>query len=499
MNKLFTKEQIRAATSKLNSVLRDDDVDNGILFQPFVNTTITQDFSRKSLKRINVTGSNFLNCQFCSAAASGSRFFNVIFQNTDFSGSNFQYCYFNGVQFVDASVIKGANFSHSVFIECSFSNISIVESTLYDCHFEKCTFDKSIIRSNTLENSTISNCTIQEIDLAHVNLEYIKLDSVHMNNVILPPYQIPYIIGAPCYLQESNEKIYIYTDSGQITIKEYCRLYNELAAYFFSLKCYFPLANLLIANDKHIEAFEVIQHGIEEACDYFDFRMIKHYCRLACSNNSFTTEQLKTLYSLVTNLSYNKDWDVNILHSYMLNIGEIKEILLNNSVNKQCVDFLIKTTIDKDDLPSINALYNFIDLIIKEICSSAHVFSVELRHNSPYELYLTCIDMLPNVLLLISIMYSIFTTGNKSIEFFKNIEDTIHLHHTNRLHKYELEEKKIEIEIKKEELKRLKSAIKTYDTTSVVELEHALKCNSVELAKKITPEYLHYKISNFPE
>jgi len=377
--------------------------------------------------------------------------------------------------------------------------MTIIESTLYDCYFENCSFRNSTIRTNTLENSVICNCSIQCIDLAHINLEYTRFDNIKMTDVILPPYQVPYIIGAPAYLKQTDDSVYIYTDNGKVTHEGYCKKYDDLAAYFYSQKLYFPLANILIAKGKYSDAFNYIRLGIEESCDYSDFRLIKHYCRLACSDNHFSDAQLRVLYDLVTGLSYNNTWDVNTLHFYMLNIGEIRELLLNNSENKQRVDFIIRTNIDKDDLASINLLYNQVNTIIRESCSSTHIDSIELRHNSPYELYVTCIDALPYILLVVSTMYSLFSVGSKGLDLFKKFEETISVQQQNKLFKYELEEKKLDIELKKEQLKQAQKKNSGIITQSVIGLEHNLKCDSIETAQKITSEYLHYKISNIPK
>ena len=494
---LFSKEKVDNANAKLITFLSDKDVLNDSSFLGGGNTKISKNFTRKSLKRINVADIHFIKSKFKGSAGTGSKFTNTLFRSCDFTGSNFQYCQFNNVTFDTKTIIKGANFSHSVFVGCHFDNIIIIESTLFDCYFEKCTFFNSTIRTNTLENSTMQNCLIKNVDLAHINLEYMKFDNMTLENVILPPYQIPYIIGAPNYLQTTQDHVKVYTDNGDISIREYRNMYEDLAAHFYARKKYFPLANLLIASGKGQEAYECISLGIEEACDYFDFRMIKHYCRLACSNTEFTNLQLKNLFNQVVDLSYNNSWDINTLHFYMINIGEIKELLLNNSENKERVEFIVKTNIDKNDLVSVNELYNQINQIIRENCSTNHVDSIELRHNSPYELYITCIDNLPNILLFVSAMYSLFAVGSKGLDFLKKIEDTIRVHQQNKLFKYELEEKKLDIELKKKELEQSESKLIT--THSVVELEHYLKCSSIDIAKNITPEYLHNKISNNPK
>lgn len=495
MERIFTEDQCQSAIKQLKLILPDSGVYNGILFNQFCNTTVTQNFTRKSIKRAKITGSNFINCNFSGVAAAGSQIINSKFLRCDFTGASFQNCRFSKVEFGELSKIQGANFSHSLFVECKFDDISIIESTLYDCYFENCMLSKSVIRTSTFENSTLRGCSIFGIDLAHTNLEYIRFDSVRLQNVILPPYQVPYIIGALETLSLTENQVYIYSDNGNIPLDDYRREYNNLAAYFYSKKQYFPLANLLLAIGSDLVAFDYIRQGLVEACDYFDFRMIKYYCKLACASR-FTPNQLKQLFNLVMDLSYKNTWDIATLHSYMLNIGEIKELLLNNSESDQRVDFLIKTNIDKDSVIEINTLYNQINSILKSYGSESHTDAIELRHNSPYELYITCIDSLHNILLIISAMYSIFTIGNKGIEFLKNYEDLVQTHKQNKLLDYEIVEKKLDIELRKMELAQSKQQ-SSIPTCSVVELEHILKCNSIETAKTIPSDYLHFKESNY--
>lgn len=498
MKKLYEKEQVQQACAKIKKILPDCDAIDKNFSSQYFNTEISQDFTRKDLKRITVNKCKFIESKFNGVAATGSKFLEVVFSKCDFSGANFQYCYFVNSSFVENSLIKGANFSHSVFIDCTFEASTIIECTLFDCLFENCAFIASNIRTNTLENSTMRNCKLRNIDLAHINLEYMQFDAIKMENVILPPYQIPYIIGATNYIKNTVDNVQIYTDNGSITCQEYCSLYNDLAVFFYSHGEYFPLSNIFIALGKHDLAYECIRLGIQEACDYFDFRMVKHFCRLACSNDSFSHTQLKEMYDLVTDLSYNSDWDLNTLHSYLLNIGEIRELLLNNVSHAQRVEFLIKTNIQKDDLSAVNNLYKQVNEIIRDNCSNKHIDSIELRHNSPYEFYIVCVDMLPNILMFIGAMYSILAASNKFVDIYKNFEETRRVHQQNEFYKYELEEKKLDIEIKKKQLEQMQEqslAKKTSGIYMVNEIEHSIKCNTLDVAKNIAPEYLHFKYS----
>lgn len=499
MKKLYAQDEIQQAQCKISRLLPDYEMLNKHFFAQFYKAEITQDFTRKDLKRISISKCKFIDSIFNGVAATGSKFTEVQFFNCDFSGSNFQYCYFNKSFFGENTLIKGANFSHSVFVECVFEMSTILECTLFDCRFENCSFISSTVRTNTLENSTMQNCILKNIDLSHINLEYMKFEAVKMQRVTLSPYQIPYIIGGPCYLNNTFDEIYVYTANGNITCQEYCNLFDDLAVFFYSHGEYFPLANIYIALQKHEQAFECIQLGIREASDYFDFRMVKHLCKLACSNDGFSHAQLKQLYDLVTDLSYDNEWDFNTLHSYMLNIGEIRELLLNNVSNAQRVELLIKTNIHKDDLEAVNSLYNKINEIIRENCSNKHVNSIELRHNSPYEIFITCVDMLPNILTLIGAVYSGLAAWNKFVDIYKNFEEARKVHQQVEYGYLEQEEKRLDIAIKKKQLEKMSEETVAQKPTSssgiylINEIEHNIKCSNLDVAKNIAPEYLHYK------
>lgn len=498
----FDSLNIKQAVEKVKTLLPDKDVFEQSLFQQFYSTNITFNFKRKDLKRVNVKDTKFNCCSFEAAAGTGTKFTNAEFNNCDFTGSNFQDCYFNVCKFSDKTLIEGANFSNGVFIDCVFENIIIKKSTLFDCRFENCVFDSCQIYSDTTESSVLCNCQISNIDLAHLNIEYMQIKNVCLKDVILPPYQIAYIIGAPVALLNSSNRIHVYTDDGAIDCEKYCKLYEELSLYYLEQKEYFPLANLLIAKSEFNEAYEYIKLGIEQSCDYFDFRMIKHFCRLACFTEVFTPQQLKYLYTLITQLSYTSSWDLNTLHSYMLHIGAIREILLNSSYDdKQCVDVLIKTNINKDDLNSINELYNTINVIMREECSEHHIDFIELRHNSPYELLVTCIDSLPKIFAFLSALYGILSVGNKFVDIYKNIAEARRISQENSLYKYQKEQAQLEIKLKNIELQEKLSEMNKSKLSSiytVTEIEHNIRCSTINTAKTIAPDLLHYRYTKGP-
>jgi uncharacterized protein YjbI with pentapeptide repeats len=487
----YSAEEINNALKNLEENLSDCDVQNGSLFQISNGADICNDYSRKSLKRINATNCRFNHSIFRAVAAVGARFSNVQFGRCDFSASNFQYCYFDNVHFNDGSFATGANFSHSIFIDCNINQINLRECTFFDCQFQNCTFSMSSINSITLENSTFSYCTIDNIDLAHLNLEFTQIAETIMNQVVLPPYQLAYVIGAPSYLLSTKDNIFIYTDKGKLTVKEYNNLWDDLIRYYYSQNEFFPLSNILIGLSKFQEALEFIHRGIMEAFDYFDFRMVKHFCKLAISCSAFSHSQLKFLYDLITGLSYSKELGTKELHSYLINIGEIRELLLNSSENKQRVEFVVKTNIEKDDLFSINELYNRINHMINDCCSKEHIDSIELRHNSPYELLITCIDTMPALLTLIPTIYGLLMVGEKALDISQKFAKFRKIHQEDIIYEYDKKLKELEIMEKEQALKKAKTGSTGIITVS--EIEHNLICSTLRDANNIAPEYLHYK------
>ena len=492
MTASFSNEQINQAINRLNAKLLDMGAMNDMSLNSFSNTTIVYDFSKKSIKRANVVNGIFENCVFYNAAATGSRFVATSFLNCNFTGSNFQYCIFDGVNFQDSSLLKSANFSHSFFINCTFNNISIIGSTLYDCRFEECNFINSTIQESTFESSTFYSCVFQKIDLSCTNLEYINFKNSKFNEIVFPPYQIPYIIGIQQFLFGNSQKNYVFTDTGLMSVHEYKKLCNDLEVYFFAKKEFFPIINLKIIEGDCAEAYEYLQRGIKDALDCHDFRMIKHYCRLACASSAYSNSQLRNLYDTITSFVYNCNMDAQTLHSYVLNLGEIKELLLNNADAAYRMEFVIKTTIEKDDLEKINLLYNQINSILKENCSDSHIDYIELRHNSPYEMYITCVDALPQILMVISALYGAFAVSSKVLDFVNKVGETKKLYWQNRLYRIEEEAKKVMEETEAQ----LKKSGNISICSSVVELEHMIKCSSLENAKKIDTDILRYKITN---
>lgn len=495
MNKNYSKEKIQKSLQNLQQNLSDHDVQNGSVFQVVNGADICHDYTRNSLKRINANDCRFNKSIFKAVAAVGSKFSNVHFQQCDFSASNFQYCNFDNVYFQENSFATGANFSHSIFMECHFDSIDIRECTFFDCQFHGCTFLSSNINSITLENSLFSHCTIRDMDLAHLNLEYTQIAETSMQEIILPPYQVAYIIGGPSYLFSTNDSIFVYTDNGKISITQYKKMVEDLLIYYHLQNEFFPMANIMIGFHEYEKAQVYIQEGIREAFDYFDFRMVKHYCKLAISCDYFSHTQLKFIYDLITELSYQKELGAKELHSYFINIGEIRELLLNTSDNKERVEFVIKTDIDKDDLISVNELYNRISKILKECCSADHIDFVELRHNSPYELLITCIDTMPTLMILIPTIYSLLSTGGKVLDFWKKFEEARSAHYQNSIYEYDKRLKELEIIEKEQNIEMQKKKTQTNQscTTAISGIEHNMICSDIYIANHIPPEYLHYK------
>ena len=282
---------------------------------------------------------------------------------------------------------------------------------------------------------------------------------------------------------------------GRVTVAEYKKQIHNLIIYYHSQHDFFPLANIMIGLGEYEEAWGYIRQGIIESFDYFDFRMVKHYCKLAISCEFFSHTKLKVLYDLIADLSYKKELGIKELHSYFINIGEIRELLLNTAENKERVEFVIKTTIDKDDLEGINKLHNRINCILRECCSAEHIDSIELRHNSPYEVLVTCVDTVPSILTLIPAIYGLLMVGGKTLDLYQKFEEIRRTHQQNSLHKYDKRLKELEIMAKEQEMaaQKKRSQLDTLGIATISEIQHSVICNTLRIADSIPPEFLHSK------
>ncbi|MCL2311874.1 MAG: pentapeptide repeat-containing protein [Firmicutes bacterium] len=407
----FSEAEINEATSVLYEFSDNRACSNNRLFKKAIKATYSGNYKRMSLKRTFLKECTIKKANFNGSAVTGSKFIQTLFEDCKILGASFQCCDFIESKFHDfSSKIKSSNFSNSLFIDTEFKNVNFYMSTIFQSLFENCVFTDCIVETTTLEGSVFRDCIFNHVDLSNLNIDYVTLYNPVMHDVIFPFFQVPYIINGFSFLHSNPDKNDIWIDSkksphGKISVKEYLNHTNELITYFYGLKEFFPLANIFLAKNDVKTALVCIMEGIERASKQNDFRMIKHFCRLVTSTPQFTTNDVKEVQRLVENRFNPGSLTSYELHNYLLNIGEIREILLNGNYNLPRLEITIQTNIDPNESEKLAIFLEKLNKLLYDHNINKRSQRVTLSHNSDYALIISCAGPIISLLQLIATVY----------------------------------------------------------------------------------------------
>ena len=173
-----------------------------------------------------------------------------------------------------------------IIVDRLFFNDEIIESkitlsTLHQCFIESCCIKDGDFHTSTFNGTKIINSVVNELDLSHLNLEFVMISGLSLEGkVVLPPYQIPYILNGIKYAINNTEKFKVYTDKGMRSGEYYINQLSLLQDYYKSRNELFPVANILLSKGLINDAINIIDEGIHASIDTKDFRMLKNYCWL---------------------------------------------------------------------------------------------------------------------------------------------------------------------------------------------------------------------------
>jgi uncharacterized protein YjbI with pentapeptide repeats len=423
----YSRDELSIALGELEKHGQVNACNNNKVFEIAIGATYSGDYTRKSLKRSNLTQCKFIEADFTRVAATGSKFLKSDFIDCNINGANFQYCDFSGSSIRTENkkiILEGSNFSESIFSDSKLHDLAIVA-----CSFSQVLFYKSIIKncnikSTTFENSTFINCTFENIELRNLNLEYAEFKNVKMKNVVLPFSQMPYTFGGLKYLFETNDNVFLSSKKNQeekITIDEYKKSLIYLEKYYLSINEFFPLTNIYLAQKKLDYAYQSIISGLVYSVQNKDFRMLKFFCRLASISDCFSSKQLLELYNKIHEIIPAEHLYISELHNYEIHIGEIRTLLLNNKVNKLSAQINIKTNIENQNSIDLGYLIKVLNETIRLSNDNLKWDMIEIRHNSPYELFLQ-ISSSDYTFIISSIVfvYTVLMKSNKLYQEFCN-------------------------------------------------------------------------------
>ena len=415
----FTKDEISQAILSLSENYYDEQCNNN----KTVGTSkerkerTKSKYNGKSMKRSNIQNIQYTKCEFYHNAFTGSTFNHVLFRNCTMAGNSFATCnfYTTTIKGELSNQLEGNNFSQSNFIQSYICDTFFCGSGLLQTLFTKCKVYYTTFRSCTLEGCRFINCILRKVDFGNTNIEFADFINSDLTNVTFPFYQFPYIIGAADFILSSNSSIILRTSERDISLQEYKSQLDNLIKFFYDKAEYFPICNLQIAQKNLSDAKESLLSGINCALEDLDFRMIRHYCRLAKRHNLLDEFTVRRIIEKMENELLQENILPEHLNNCIIHMGEIRQILLSGSRNAVNLNLRIRTNIRKDNKEGIN----YVNALCNEITShlsngfwGQEGFQIAVANHSPYEIIIDVITSASAIVSIAKIIWDI-------IEYYK--------------------------------------------------------------------------------
>ncbi len=398
MSLTATDDEISLLSQKLSLHMQNKLFFNPVPFKVHHNIKIYESYATKNLRQSFFEKCDFMNADFSKAGLAGSVFVNSTinpcnFKDTNLQSSDFRNCFFCDVTFEYTRMNK-STFYNTRFVNCVFKSVSLNDAIFDGCEFLTCQWIPISIENTLFRDTVLSNITLQSM-----NFEFTTFENIRTKDIKLPFPTIPFIFNGLTYISETNDNIRITSALKKegLTAKEYLQNIPDLEKFYFNTQNYFPLSNILICQKRYKEAFEAIILGIEFAINLRSFRMIKYYCKQIKYIPDIEYHQLQEIYNRILIQVSSLDLQQFEKDNLNLYLPEVRELLLKES-DKQRLQIFAKTNIVNTQSEKISFLISSLDLFLCPICH----YSIELRHNSPYEFFLDIFTNQENISLIIS-------------------------------------------------------------------------------------------------
>lgn len=380
--------ELNNAIEKLNFHMRNKNHFKPYVFSIHNKEILTDDYSTKNLRLSYYINCELTNCNFFEASFAGSIFVNTQFIDCNFDCGKFQSCTFRNCDFiftcVDKREIKSVNFSKAYFYQCRFENIFLNSANLEEAIFSRSEIIENKWHSVSLENAVIKDSTLKNMRFSSQNFDFMTIINIKTYDVVFPFPAMPYVFNGLKYIYDTKDDIR-FTSCGngihRISKSEYISLMEDFVIYYKGTDNFFPLSNILIAQDKLDIALHYIECGIIQSIRTRNFRMILNYCKLLKTNFVFTIQHRKKIYNLLLQ-ELNKEElssiDFEILSIY---IDKIKSTLIEAN-NEPYITLDIKTNIDSRETKKIVLFLMEIENLITLFLGKNEEHHTELRHNS---------------------------------------------------------------------------------------------------------------------
>lgn len=289
-------------------------------------------FKGKILNHTIMENITLQGCNYDEACVTGSIFRNCKFIDCTMDRADFEFCEFYQCEFSTKKIFS-CSFNNSSFVESSFSAIHFDSCTFTGAYFQRCPFDHVQIIYSTLENALFKQCSFYHMDIRYLNMDYIDLDHPYMEDVVLPISQVAFIFGAPQYLKNTKDIVFVSKgNQGHMTTEEFFRkVVPLLCSHFEKTRQFFPLANINFAIGNSKAGADALKQGLRDSMVTRDFRMLKHYCKLAACGGKFRPSDLRKIYYEYICPLYPQYSAESGIPNYARHITEIQAILFGKA------------------------------------------------------------------------------------------------------------------------------------------------------------------------
>lgn len=379
-----------------------------------------QKYIRQSMKRSNIRNVVYDECVFENVAFNDTSFQTTEFRNSILTGNSFACCKFVSCSLFSnfESIYISNNYSQSNFTNCSFTSFKFRNSSFLQSAFFNCEFKNVSIESSTLEGSSFNYCEFFDVDLGKVNIEFIEFMNCTIQNVILPFYQIPYIIGIANHIKKNDSKILVQAGEKIIESSEYISIIDNLLIFFDDKLEHFATCNLNIMKNDLIEAQNSLLKGINDALTNLDFRMIRFFCRLAKRHDLLNEKIIKKVLDRIDSYLISGNIPAERLNDCIIHSGEIRQVLLSGKSGSINLNLSIKTNITKDNfngISYINNLSNTLNKTLSNIKIGQNGFQVAIANHSPYEIVVDVICTMGALATIIQTIWTIIADINPKV------------------------------------------------------------------------------------
>lgn len=300
------------------------------------------------------------SCNYDNACVTGSIFRNCRFINCSMDQADFEFCEFYHCEF-ETKRIYGCSFNSSSFIDTAFTSVHFDSCTFTGVFFQKCPFDSVKISYSTLENAVFKHCNFFRMDMRYLNLDYIELDHPYMEDVTLPFSQTAFMFGALQYLKSTKDIVFVSKgNKGRMTPQEFFRdAVPLLRDHFVKTRQFFPLTNLCISTGDRQMGEKYLKEGILDTMSARDFRMLKHFCKLAAGSNMFDLGFIREIYYNYICRIFPQHSDDKSIPNYARHIMEIKALLFNQT-KRPSFSLSLETNIPQDEPQKTGTLVNWL-------------------------------------------------------------------------------------------------------------------------------------------